>query len=200
MRLHFLALALAFAATSRLALASRALVALALPVILVSATPIVAFADELTPSSNLAGIKKVHEKISVALDLKGADEFRIDAEQIKTRVRKELNAAGLTMDGSGTGLPMVKAIVAGEATGGGGARYLVELVVMANMPSPFIRNRSVNAIVWRGVSSGDEAMRYDPTAKGLLSPRDPINERVYASVQEVASRLAADARRANQLK
>jgi hypothetical protein len=38
------------------------------------ATP--AMSQDFAPAGNLVGITNVHEKISVALNLKGADEFR----------------------------------------------------------------------------------------------------------------------------
>jgi len=157
----------------------------------------VALADELTPSSNLAGITKVHEKISVTLNLKGAEEFRVDPDRIRSTVRKALNSAGVATDGSGIGTPMVSASVVGQTTGGGGARYAVELIVKATVPSPFTKNRSVEVIFWRAIASSEETMRYDPAAKDLLKPGGPIDERVYASMQEVASRLAGDFKKAN---
>lgn len=40
-------------------------------------------------------------------------------------------------------------------------------------------------------------IRFDPAAKKLVEPGGPINERVYASVREVAARLAKDFKIAN---
>jgi hypothetical protein len=170
---------------------------LILMILTVTLATLTAVADELTPSSNLAGITKVHEKISVILNLKGAEEFRLDPNRIKGAVRKTLNSAGVATDGSGIGTPMVTASVVGEVTGGGGARYVVELVVKATIPSPFAQNRSVEAIFWRGVASGEDMMRYDPASKELVKPTGPLDERVYASVQEVALHLAGDFKKAN---
>jgi hypothetical protein len=90
---------------------------------------------------------------------------------------------------------MVGVSISGESTGGGGAHYTVEALVRATTSSPFAKNRSVEAIFWRGVSSGEEMQRYDSASKGFIKPSGPINERVYASVREVASRLAADLRK-----
>jgi hypothetical protein len=172
----------------------------ALLVVMILATTLAALpavADALTPSSNLAGITKVHEKISVVLNLKGAEEFGVDPDRIKAAVRKKLKSAGVATDGAGIGTPMVTASVVGEATGGGGARYVVELVVKATIPSPFTQNRSVQAIFWRGVASGEDMMRYDPASKDLVKPTGPLDERVYASVEEVALHLASDFKKAN---
>lgn len=159
-----------------------------------------ALSDDLTPSENLVGINKVHEKISVSLSLKGAEEFRVDPDEVKKIVRSALSSVGVATNGSGLSVPMVSASIAGESTGGGGARYTVELFVRATIPSPFAQNRSVKAIFWHTVASGEETMRYDPAAMGLVKPNGPINERVYASVREVAARLAAELKKANASK
>lgn len=159
-----------------------------------------ALADDLTPYMNLAGITKVHEKLSVSLNLKGAEEFRIDAEKVINAVRKALTSTGVATDGSGIGVPMVSVWIAGQSTGGGGALYTVELIVRATIPSPFTKNRSVEAIFWRAVANGEETMRYDPASKDFVKPSGQIDERVYGSVQEVASWLAIDLKKANTSK
>jgi hypothetical protein len=156
-----------------------------------------AVAQDFAPAGNLAGITNVHEKISVGLNLKGADEFRLDSQKITAILRDALSTAGIGTNGSGTGTPMVSVGISGETTGGGGARYTVELSVRATTPSPFTRNRSVEAIFWRGVAAGEEVERYDATSKGFIKPTGPINERVYTSVREVAARLAIDLKKAN---
>jgi hypothetical protein len=167
-------------------------------VLLLAALSVVtAWGDELTPGTNLVGIEKVHEKLAVVLNLRGAEEFRVDPNRIKDVVRKTLNSAGVATNGSGIGVPIVTASVVGEATGGGGARYVVELVVRATIPSPFVKNRSVEAIFWRGTASGEEMIRYDPASKDLVKPASPLDERVYASVQNVALQLAGDFKKAN---
>ena len=157
----------------------------------------VALADDTIPSTNLAGIMKVHEKLSVSLNLKGAEEFRVDPEKVKSAIRKALTSAGVATDGSGIGVPMVSVSISGQSTGGGGARYTVELIVRATIPSPFTKNRSAEAIFWRSVATSEETMRYDPASKDFVKPGDQIGERVYGSVQEVTSRLASDLKKAN---
>jgi hypothetical protein len=153
--------------------------------------------QEFTPPGNLAGITKVHENISVALALKGADQFRVDPQKITVFLRDALSSAGIGTNGSGIGTPMVDVSISGESTGGGGARYNVEVSVRARTLSPFAKDRSVEAIFWRGVASAEEFESYDPASKGFVKPSGPINERVYASVREVAGRLAADLKKAN---
>lgn len=159
-----------------------------------------AMSQDFTPPANLVGITKVHENISVALNLKGADEFRVDSQKITVFLRDALNSVGIGTNGSGIGTPMVGVSISGESTGGGGARYTVEVFVWATTSSPFAKNRSVEAIFWRGVTSGEEVQRYDRASKGFIKPSGPINERVYASVREVAARLAADLKKANASK
>jgi hypothetical protein len=159
-----------------------------------------AMSQDFTPPGNLVGITKVHENISGALNLKGADEFQVDSQKITVLLRDALNSVGIATNGSGLGTPMVGVSISGESTGGGGARYTVEVFVRATTSSPFAKNRSVEAIFWRGVSSGEEMQRYDPVSKSFIKPSGPINERVYASVREVAARLAADLKKANASK
>jgi hypothetical protein len=117
-------------------------------------------AQDFTPPGNLSEISSVHEKISVALNLKGADEFRLDPQKITAILRDALNAVGVGTNGSGIGTPMVNVGISGESTGGGGARYAVEVFVRATASSPFAKNRNVEAIFWRGVASGEEVERY----------------------------------------
>jgi hypothetical protein len=119
---------------------------------------------------------------------------------ITTLVRDALALAAVSANGSGSGTPIVGVSVTGRSTGGGGASYTVEVFVKATVPSPFAKNRSAEAVFWRGVASSDEGMRFDPASKGFIKPTGPINERVYASVREVAGRLASDLRRGNQAK
>lgn len=157
----------------------------------------VALADDSTPFTNLVGITKVHEKMSVSLNIEGAEEFRVDPERVSSIVRKTLISAGVGADGSGIGVPMVSVSIAGQSTGGGGARYTVELIVRATIPSPFTKNRSVEAIFWRAVATSDEMVRYDPESKDFIKPSSQIGERVYGSVQEIASRLESDLKKAN---
>jgi hypothetical protein len=159
-----------------------------------------AISQDFTPAGNLVGITKVHEKISVALNLKGADEFRIDSQKITGLLRDALSAVGIGTNGSGLGSPMVGVSISGVSTGGGGARYTVEVFVWATTSSPFAKNRSVEAIFWRGVESGEEIERYDPASGSFIKPTGPINERVYAFVREIAARLAADLKKANARK
>ena len=174
------------------------ILALVLCILLFSASR--AVSDDLTPSGNLTGIDKVHEKIAVSFNLKGAEEFRLDPEEIKKILRNALGSVGVVTNGSGLGVPMVGASVVGESTGGGGARYIVEVFVRATIRSPFAKNRSVEAIFWRDIASGEETMRYDPASKDLVKPRGPISERVYSSVRDVASHLASELKKANPSK
>jgi hypothetical protein len=156
-----------------------------------------ALAQDFAPPGNLVGIGKVHQNISVALNLKGADEFRVDPQKVKVLLREALNTAGIGLNGSGSGTPMISATISGESTGGDGARYEVEVFVRATVLSPFAKDRSVEVIFWRGVASAEELQRYDPASKGFVKPSGPINERVYASVRQVVGRLAADFKKAN---
>src|SRR5450755_3039675 len=65
-----------------------------------------AISQDFAPAGNLVGITNVHEKITVALNLKGADEFRMDSQKITALVRDTLSAAGVGTNGSGIGTPM----------------------------------------------------------------------------------------------
>lgn len=159
-----------------------------------------AFSEELTPSWNLSGIDKLHEKIIVHLNLKGAEEFKVDADEIRKILRGTLTNADVDVNSSEVGLPMIGASIAGESTGGGGARYTVELYIRATMASPYVKGRSIQIILWYGCVTGEENMRYDPISKGLIKPSSAINDRVYNSVREIASQLASDFKKANSTK
>lgn len=163
-------------------------------------SPSNSFSDELTPSWNLTGIEKLHEKIIVHLNLKGAEEFKVDAEEIRKILRGVLTNAGVDVNGSEVGFPMIGVSIAGESTGGGGARYTIEVYIRANIASPYAKGRSVQIILWYGCVTAEENMRYDTVSKGLIKPTSAINDRVYSSVREVASRLASDFKKANNTK
>lgn len=160
----------------------------------------VVHADEPTPAANLVGIKEINQRVSVSLQVKGADEFRVDPEKVKRIILDALSGAGISAKKTDTLLPMLSVSLSGESTGGGGASYAVELFLRVHLPSPFAKERSIEAIIWKGSSSGREMMRFDPAAKKLVEPGGPINERVYASVGEVAARLAKDFKTANAQK
>jgi len=153
-----------------------------------------AYAQSPTPASNLAGIKQLRERVDVSLSLKGADEFGVEAGEVAKIVRTTLLASGLTFAKGDFKMPGIQISVQGESTGGGGAQFAVELVVTALLPSPFVKERSIQAIIWRGTASGHHLQRYDPATKELIKPTGLIRDRVYESVKEVASRLASDAK------
>lgn len=159
-----------------------------------------AFSDELTPSWNLTGIDKLHDKIIVNLNLKGAEEFKVDAEEIRKILRSVLANADVNVNGSEVVFPMIGVSIAGESTGGGGARYTVEVYIRASIASPYSKGRSIQIILWYGRVTGEENLRYDTVSKGLIKPTGAIKDRVYNSVRDVASRLASDFKKANNAK
>jgi len=163
------------------------------------AVAIHAIAQDLTPAGNLTGITIVSEKISVALDLMGAEEFKLDAQKITAIVRDALMEAGVGTNGSGIGTPKVSVGISGQSSGRGTGQYTVEVVVRATIPSPFAKNRNVDAIFWRGAASGEQTLRFEPGV-GIIEPSGTIDERVYTSIREVAARLAADFKNANASK
>jgi hypothetical protein len=149
-------------------------------------------ADELTPASNLAGIKIVQEKIDVSLNLKGANEFGVDANETVRIIRAALASSGITMIKGDYNTPIVHVSIDGESSGGGGAQFTVEVVVRTLLPSPFLKERTIEAIIWRGTAAGHQLLRFDPAAKELVKPTRSINESVYDTVREVAAHLASE--------
>jgi hypothetical protein len=143
-----------------------------------------------TPASNLAGVKQIQERIDVTLNLSGADEFGVEAGEIVKIVRGALASAGVTVAKGNEKTPSVEVLITGESSGGG-ATFTVEIVVAALLPSPFAKDRSIQAIIWRASVEGKHLIRFDPAAKELVKPTGPMKERVYDSVREVAQRLAA---------
>lgn len=73
--------------------------------------------QDFTPPGNLFGIAKVHGNISVALNLKGADEFQVDSQKITVLLRDTLSSVGIGTNGSGLGTPMLGVSISGESTG-----------------------------------------------------------------------------------
>lgn len=153
-----------------------------------------AFAEVTTPASNLSGVKQLQERIDVSLNLKGADEFGVEANEVIKIVRSTLNSCGISTASEGYEIPSVHVEITGESTGGGGAKFNVEIAIHALLPSPFADERSIDAIIWRYSASGDHLMRYDPASKGMVSPSGTINSRVYDAVHAVTSRLVTDAK------
>lgn len=160
--------------------------------LLTSASP--ALADFSTPASNLAGVKQIQERINVSLNLEGADEFGVETNEIIKIVRSALSSSGISMTKGDYKMPNVHVAIAGESAGVLGAAFTVELVVRALVPSPFAKDRSIEAIIWRSSATGRHIMRYDPASKGLVKPSGTLKDRVYDTVREVATRLAADAK------
>lgn len=153
-----------------------------------------AFADVTTPASNLAGVKQIQERIDVSLNLKGADEFAVEANEVIKIVRSALSVSGISLAKGDYKIPSVHVAITGESAGGGGAEFTVEIVVRALISSPFAKDRSIEAIIWRNSATGHHLMRYDPASKGLVKPSGTMKDRVYDTVREVAARLAADAK------
>lgn len=153
-----------------------------------------ALADVTTPSSNLAGVKQIQERIDVSLNLKGADEFAVEANEVIKIVRSALSSSGISVVKGDYKIPSVHVAITGESAGGGGAEFNVEIVVRALVSSPFAKDRSIEAIIWRNSATGHHLMRYDPASKGLVKPSGTIKDRVYDTVRGVAARLAADAK------
>lgn len=124
------------------------------------------------------------------LNLSGADEFGVEAAEIVKIVRAALASAGVTVAKGNERTPSVKVSVTGESSGGG-ATFTVEIMVAALLPSPFAKDRSIQAILWRTSAVGKHLIRFDPAAKELVKPSGPMKERVYDSVREVSLRLAS---------
>jgi hypothetical protein len=156
--------------------------------------PSLALADVTTPASNIAGMRQVQERIDVSLSIKGADEFGVEASEVIKIVRSALSHAGVSVAKGSYEIPSVHVAITGERAGGGGADFTVELVIRAQIPSPFAKDRSIDAIIWRNSAADSQHMRYDPASKGFVSPSGAIKGRVYDTVREVAARLAADAK------
>jgi hypothetical protein len=148
----------------------------------------------------LVGISEIHDRIAVNVTLKGAEEFRIDAEEVKKIFLGMLKTSDIATTASSSRLPILKTSITGETTGGGGAKFAVEVNIVLSIPSPFAENRSIDVILWRGSRSREEIMRYDPIAKDFVKPTVPIRDRVYEVVRELASQLAADFKKAKEWK
>jgi len=177
---------------------SRHLMRVAFLALAVAGAPVALFGADL-PASNLAGIDKVYERIGVTLNLEGADEFGIDPQKIIAIFSEALNRAGVSIDGTGAGLPLLSVEISGAATGGGGARFSVEAVIrVTGLPSPYVQNRSIEAIIWRKSLSNEELNRFDPIANQLVEPPAPLQSRVYDIARQVALTLESDFRRARQ--
>jgi hypothetical protein len=153
-----------------------------------------ALADVTTPASNLAGLKQVQERINVSLNLKGADEFGVEANEVIKIVSSALRSSGISRAKGDYKVPSVHVAITGESAGGGGAEFSVELVVRALVPSPFAKDRSIEAIIWRDSATGHHLMRYDPASKGLVKPSGAIKDRVYDTVRQVATRFVEEAK------
>jgi len=151
-------------------------------------------ADVATPASNLAGLRQVQERIDVTLSLKGADEFAVESSEVINIVRSALRSSDILMAKGIYETPSVHVAIVGESTGGGGAAFSVEIVIRALIPSPFAKDRSIDAIIWRKSAISKHFQLYDPVSKGFVSPNGDIKDRVYDSVREVVARLAADAK------
>ena len=57
---------------------------------------------------------------------------------------------------------------------------------------PFIKDRTISAIIWFNTVNYHQAQRFDPASKSFIAPASPINERVYSGVQELAAHLVND--------
>ena len=153
-----------------------------------------AFADVTTPASNLAGVKQAQERIDVSLNLKGADEFAIEANEVIKIVRSALSSSGISTAKGDHKTPSVHVAITGESTGGGGAEFTVELVIRARVPSPFAKDRSIEAIIWRESAAKRHIAYYDPVLHSIVEPSGTIKDRVYDAVRKVAAQLATDAK------
>ena len=169
---------------------SRSFSVLLAATILAVTNPI--FAEVLTPPSNLAGLKTLKERIGVELNLKGADEFGVEASEVVKRVRSTLDVTDLSFEKSTLSTPSLTVDIKGESAGNGGASFSVELVVRALIPSPLLADRSTDAILWRKLIANYHVARYDPAAKALIRPTGTLSDRVYETVIEVTRLLVAD--------
>jgi len=156
-------------------------------------------ADELTPWTNLAGLKRFSPPVHVSLNLRGAEELGLNATDIQSVVVKELTNAGL-LGSKSTDLPLLQVVITGEGTGGGGASYTVEALITSYIPSPFTAARTIQAIIWRGTRSEHQAMTYDPKLKKIINPPGTPKERIHTTVLNVIRELIGDLRKANPSK
>jgi hypothetical protein len=153
--------------------------------------PRFALGDLATPASNLAGLKQFRDRVNVTLDVKGADEFKLDPSEIIKIVRAALLTTGVTFTAGDYATPSVHIAISGESSGGA-MEFRVDMAVRALMASPFAKDRSIEGIVWQRSYVGRHLVRYDPASKGLVKPVGPMNERVYDAARELAHRLPED--------
>lgn len=166
--------------------------AFALVFIFANAGPVLA--EVTTPPSNLSGVWQVQERIDVSLSLKGADEFGVESSEVIKIVRAAIIQSGIAFVKGDIGTPSIHVDITGVSAGGGGAEFLVEMVINASIPSPFATDRSIEAIIWRASAAGRHLMRYDPVAKGMVKPIGAIKDRIYDAIREVTTRFATDAK------
>jgi hypothetical protein len=149
--------------------------------------------------THLIGLPGISERVSITVKLEGAEEFGLKPERLQSLIRDRLRKDGI-LGGSAKDLPTLNVSVAGRSTGGGGADYRVEITLSARVQSPFAKERSIAAIIWRADSSDSQAMSYDPASKKVLNPPGPLNARVEATLLQVMDTFAADVRKANPRK
>lgn len=156
------------------------------------------FAYAETPTANLVGIRQTKERIDVTLNLSGAGEFAVDAGEVAKIAKAAIVSAGVKL-ADGNEAPSVMVLIHGK-TSGVTFEYTVELAVTASVVSPFAKDHTIHAIIWRDSAVGDFPMSWDSQSKKFLKPSGPMNERVYDSLREVAIRLTSALKAAETMK
>lgn len=156
------------------------------------------FAYAETPTANLVGIRQTKERIDVTLNLSGAGEFAVDAGEVAKIAKAAIVSAGVKL-ADGNEAPSVMVLIHGK-TSGVSFEYTVELAVTASVVSPFAKDHTIHAIIWRDSAVGYFPISWDSQSKKFLKPSGPMNERVYDSLREVAIRLTSALKAAETMK
>lgn len=102
---------------------------------------------EVSPA-NLAGMKQVHERVTVALNLKDTGDLAVDPTEIVKIVQQALRQSGLEILKSSADAPRVSVDVSGSGgMGGDTGSHDVTLSVSMTLPSPFRKERSITPIL-----------------------------------------------------
>lgn len=152
---------------------------------------------EVLDYKNLEGLQKVNERITVESKLSGDEPFNLEETIIKQIIFKKVDELKIQIDKTNESNSRFNVNIEGVTTGGGGARFTIQINILSRISSPFKPENKIFSIIWNKEKREEQVMSYDKEKKKVVSVKGKLNERVYVTIEEIMNAFQYDYKRAN---
>ncbi len=152
---------------------------------------------EVFDYKNLEGLQKVNERITIESKLSGDEPFNLEETKIKQIIFKKLDKLKIQIDKANESDASFNVNIEGVTTGGGGARFSIQIAILSRISSPFKPENKIFSIIWSKEKTDEQTMSYNREKKKVVLVKGKLNERVYATIEKIMNAFQYDYKMAN---